>query len=89
MNAIWTAIKTFFGFGIPSIYVYAAIALAVGGAWLGFKTHYFNEGVRYHQQLVETANKAAGKKANDGAARVKACLESGGHWQQGNGRCGS
>lgn len=87
MTVILNAIKAFFGFAIPSVYVYLALAAVLGGAWLGFKTHYFNEGWRGHAAAVEKANKAAGKRANDGAERVRACAEAGRRWQQGTGKC--
>jgi hypothetical protein len=87
MIAIINAIKAFFGFAIPSVYVYLTLGAVVLGAWLGFKTHYYNEGWRAHAAAVEKAYKAAGKRANGGAEKVRACLDAGRRWQQGTGKC--
>lgn len=62
-------------------------ALAAGGAFVGVKVHYTNQGYQRALDDIAADNKEAIDAADQARARVRDCRTSGGVWDAANGIC--
>lgn len=63
-----------------AITVAAAFVIAIGIAWAGFGTHYYNKGWRAAMGAVAAQNQKAIKESDDVKKEVQDCYASGGNW---------